>query len=430
MTQQFDIGFPVQQGDPPTSKLAVGEALFVLGPNGSGKSSLMLRFATNNPGNSRRISAHRQTWMSSDALDMTPATKLQTEQNIRNVDHRHQSRYRDDYAAQRASITIYDLIDAENVRARKIAAFVDEGNMESAANAAETEAPITVINELLLQANIPITISIRENERLMASKNGGPEYSAAELSDGERNSLLIAGTVLTAPSETLLIIDEPERHLHRSIISPLLSQLFARRPDCAFVISTHDQDLPLAAPGARILLLRTCKLSGSAVQGWEADELQSDMSIDDQLKRDLLGARRNVLFVEGTESSLDKPLYNLVFPMATVIPKGGSRDVQRAVKGVRAGDSMHWLRAFGVIDGDGSDSLNDQANRGSRVYVLPVYAVEAIYYHPRIVEWIAQRQANVTGDAPAALISTALSDGVKAIRGPRLIADSRRLRHV
>ena len=99
MAQPFDISFPVEQADAPTSELAVGKVLFVLGPNGSGKSSLMLRFATNNRGNSRRISAHRQTWMNTDALDMTPATKLQTEQNIRNVDHNQQSRYRDDYAA-------------------------------------------------------------------------------------------------------------------------------------------------------------------------------------------------------------------------------------------------------------------------------------------------------------------------------------------
>ena len=415
MTQLFDISFPVEQTDAPTPELAVGEALFVLGPNGSGKSSLMLRFATNNRGNSRRISAHRQTWMNTDALDMTPATKLQTEQNIRNVDHNQQSRYRDDYAAQRASITIYDLIDAENVRAREIAAFVDAGDMELAANAAKMEAPITVINELLLQANIPITISIRENERLMASKNGGPEYSAAELSDGERNSLLIAGTVLTAPTGTLLIIDEPERHLHRSIISPLLSQLFTRRPDCGFVISTHDQDLPLAVPGSRILLLRSCRFAGRSVKSWEADELQQDVPIDDQLRRDLLGARRDILFVEGTASSLDMPLYSLIFPMATVIPKGSCRDVERAVTGVRAGQSLHWLRAFGVIDGDGYETEENQASSVTGVYPLPVYSVEAIYYHTCIVERIAQLKANVTGDAAVDLKSNALSAAVSAI---------------
>ena len=413
----FDISFPVTNANVPNSRLDVGEALFVLGPNGSGKSSLMLHFAANNPRNSRRISAHRQTWMNTDALDMTPASKLQTEKSIRTTDHKRQSRYRDDYAAQRASITIYELIDAENVRARGIAAFVDAGDMESAAQAAKKEAPITVINELLLESSIPITVSIRENERLMASKHGGPEYSAAELSDGERNAVLIAGNVLTAPSSTLLIIDEPERHLHRSIISPLLSQLLSCRPDCGFVISTHDQDLPVAMPGSRILLLRSCEFTGPKVTNWEADELPKDAPIDDQLKRDLLGARRNIVFVEGTESSLDKPLYNLMFPMASVIAKGNCRDVERAVAGVRAGEPFHWVRAFGIVDGDGYERNQRPASSSTGLYALPFYAVEAVYYHPQIIARIAQRQADITGDASSDLTSRALSAGVDTVSG-------------
>ena len=415
----FRLNFPVENADVSvrTLQLDIGEALFVLGGNGTGKSSLMFHFARNNSGNSRKISAHRQTWMNTDALDMTPATKLQTEQNIQNMDQQQQSRYRDDYASQRASMTIYELINAENVRARGITAFVDGGDMKSAAQAAKKEAPVKIINELLCQSNIPIAISIRENERVMASKAGGPEYSAAELSDGERNALMIAGNVLTAPSGTLVIIDEPERHLHRSIISPLLSQLFARRTDCGFVISTHDQSLPIAVPGSRVLLLRSCKFTGTEVASWEADELPPDVPIDDQLKRELLGARRGIVFVEGTETSLDKAMYDLIFPMASVIPKGSCRDVERVVSGVCAGEPFHWLCAFGIVDGDGYERDEVEAKRAKSVYALPLYAVEAIYYHPRIIEKIAQRQADITGDSASDLTTKALSAGVDAISG-------------
>ena len=77
------------------------------------------------------------------------------------------------------------------------------------------------------------------------SKNGSPPYSIAELSDGERNSLLIAASILTMKSESLVLIDEPERHLHRSIISPLLQHLFSSRSDCAFIklLSNNDQKM-------------------------------------------------------------------------------------------------------------------------------------------------------------------------------------------
>lgn len=412
----FDLRFPTQDGEDFPLDLQTGEMLFVLGANGTGKSSLMFHFFKKSPGRTRKLSAHRQTWMNTDALDMTPAAKLQTEQNIKNNDRHVQSRYRDDYAAQRASMTIYELIDAENVRARRIAAFVDNGDITSATEASTKEAPIAVINDLLGQSNIPIAISIRANERVVAAKNDGPEYSAAQLSDGERNALLLAGNVLTAPTGSLLIIDEPERHLHRSIISPLLRQLFERRADCAFAVSTHDHDLPLQVPGSRVLLLRSCAFRGEDVQGWEADEVSTDLPIDDDVKSDLLGSRRKILFVEGTEHSLDKSLYGLIFPMVSVIPKGSCRAVEHAVEGTRGAETFHWLRVFGVVDGDGYEPEQVEAKRNKGVYALPFYSVEAIYYHPEIIQCVALRQTEVTGEDAAVLFEKALTAGVDAIR--------------
>ena len=376
----------------------------------------MFLFNLQNLGVARKISAHRQTWMESDTLDLTPSVKVQTEQYILNEDRNEQSRYRDIYASQRASMTIYELIDAENVRAREMAAAYDADDMERLAEKAKSEAPISVINELLQQSNIPIKITVRANERVMASKNGGPEYSASQLSDGERNALLIAGNVLTAPPGTLLIIDEPERHLHRSIISPLLGQLFERRPDCGFVISTHDHDLPLGNPEARTLLLRSCSFNEQNRQNWEADELPAGAPIDDVLKRDLLGARRKILFVEGTESSLDKPLYSLLFPMVSVIPKGDCHEVERAVVGARSTEALLWLMAFGIIDSDGLDANQIAVKRCRGTYSLPYYSVEAIYFHPHVIRKIASRQASVTGDDGSLLAECAISAGVAAIK--------------
>ncbi|MEM6960159.1 MAG: AAA family ATPase [Myxococcota bacterium] len=411
----FNLSFPAQNAAVSQLQLSIGEMIFVLGANGTGKSSLMQRFTQQNQNRTRKISAHRQTWMNSDALDMTPSNKIQTETQIKADDAQHQSRHRDRYAAQRASMIIYELIDAENVRSRTMSAAYDAGNMEALEEAAKVEAPITVINELLRQSNLPIRITIRSNERVMASKDGGPEYSAAELSDGERNALLIAGNVLTAKPGTLLIIDEPERHLHRSITSPLLAQLLQRRPDCGFIISTHDHDLPLEVAEARVLLLRSCNFNGQTVQSWEADELSADAPIDDILKRDLLGARRKILFVEGTEASLDKPLYSLIFPMVSVVPKGSCREVEQAVVDSRAGEFFHWLRAFGIADGDGYDETQLDVKRERGVYAVPYYSVEAIYFHPGIIQRISQRQASVSGDDSDAIFQNAIAAGIAAV---------------
>ena len=411
----FDLGFPNQNDDLSQIKFEPGEMLFVLGANGAGKSSLIHRFKIQNLKECLKISAHRQTWMNSDTIDMTPYSKRQTEQNIQIDDQQFHARYRDNYAASRANMTMCALINAENKHAREIAKLFYDYKINEVDPDSYAQAPISEINDLFCQSNIPISLKIQDGERLVASKENGPEYSAAELSDGERNALLIAGDILTAPEGGLIIIDEPERHLHRSIIAPLLGQLFERRSDCGFVISTHDHDLPLEFEKARTLLLRSCKFNGSQVETWEADELSIDAPIDDVIKRDLLGARRKILFIEGTESSLDKPLYSLIFPMVSVIPKGTCRDVEQAVLGCRAAEELHWLRAFGIADGDGFTEDQIKTKREQGVYTLPSYSVEAIYYHPKVMEWIAKRQHELNGKDADLLYQSALKVAIEAV---------------
>ena len=87
----FNLNFSAQTTELSQLKLEVGEILFVLGANGTGKSYLMHHFAQQNREQIRMISAHRQTWMNTDTLDMTPSVKVQTEQNIKSEDQRQRA---------------------------------------------------------------------------------------------------------------------------------------------------------------------------------------------------------------------------------------------------------------------------------------------------------------------------------------------------
>lgn len=411
----FNLTIPQTTGTPLTITVENGESIFILGANGTGKSSLMHKFYSAYPQNTRRISAHRQTWFSSNAITLSPEQKRQTESHMQGADTSPQSRWKDDYSAQRASIAIYDLIDAENVRARSIAAAVDSEDINLAKSLSKKDAPIKIINEMLRLSNIPIEISVRQNEQVVASKSGGTVYSIAELSDGERNALLIAADVLTVAPGTLLLIDEPERHLHRSIISPLLTLLFAKRTDCAFVISTHDVMLPLDNPGARTMLVRGCFYNGTSVTSWDADIVPSESSIDEPLKKDILGSRRKVLFIEGDERSLDKPLYSIVFPNTSIVAKASCREIEHAVSGIRGAVDLHWLRAFGIVDNDRRTPSDINRLKGKGIYAVSVHAVESIYYHPEIQRRIAERHAIVTGENSAQLLNAAKEATIAAV---------------
>jgi ABC-type cobalamin/Fe3+-siderophores transport system ATPase subunit len=403
----FKLEVPRHAAPPLEILIASGDALFVLGANGAGKSSLMQRFFTHHAAQSRRISAHRQTWLSSNALSLSASDRLTYRTSIRDFDNQPSSRWTDDYTGARPRVSIYDLVDAENVRAREITRAVDQGDMELAKRLAEKDAPLTAINQLLRLSNLPVEISVQDTGEVLASKSGSVPYSIAELSDGERNALLVAADVLTIPPGTLVLIDEPERHLHRAIISPLLNQLFAKRKDCAFVVSTHEVMLPLDSPEARTLLLRDCFFSDGRVEAWDVDELLSGAEVDDDLKMAILGARRRIIFVEGDEGSLDKPLYALLFPGASVIAKRGCREVEQAVAGIRSADELHWVRAYGIVDGDGRPPSEVERLRANGVYALSVHSVESLYYCPELQKRVAERHATVTGQVASELINAA-----------------------
>jgi ABC-type cobalamin/Fe3+-siderophores transport system ATPase subunit len=387
-----------------------GKALFVLGANGVGKSTLMHKLFEQNNNHTKRILAHRQTWFHSNTMDMTASNKKQTETNMKYSDSQIYSRWKDDYSGSRSSISIFDLINSENVRARNIAVAVDSDKMQFAKQLSITQAPLQGINELLAISNIPIVITLGKDEELFASKNGSEPYSIAELSDGERNALLICSDVLTTDPNQLIILDEPERHLHRSIISPLLSSLFQKRKDCVFVISTHDVFLPIDHSEASVLLLRSCEWNGKNIKDWDADLISEADEIPNSIKREILGSKRNILFVEGEYESLDRQIYSLIYSNITVIPQGSCTQVEKAVEGIKGTEKLHWINSYGLIDADDRTEQQIQTLFDKGIAALNCYSVEGLYYNVEIIKRIGKRLSEVLGENENTLFEKATSE--------------------
>jgi ABC-type ATPase involved in cell division len=388
----MNIRIPRIGGEELVVSMAAGRTAFVVGANGAGKSSLMQSIFANNQAIAKRISAHRQTWFQSNTLELTAAGKRQTERSMASHDAQPDARWTDHHGTQRASVTLFELIDAENVAAREIADAARARNTNLMEKLIDKLAPLASLNHLLKLANLPIDVTLRNNEQLFACRAGSQPYSIAELSDGERNAILIIGTVLTAKAGSLLLIDEPERHLHRSIVAPLLLALFEHRSDCGFVISTHDVSLPLDSPEATTLILRACEWQGQQAVRWDVDLLEPEAPLSDEVRLAILGARKKILFVEGTNDSLDRHIYSLLFPSISVKPCGSCHEVERAVGGLRAADGLHWVTAYGLIDKDDRtpEQVAERAAQG--VFATDCYSVESLYYSVGVMTKIAERQ--------------------------------------
>lgn len=393
-----------------------GEMLFILGANGTGKSSLMQAFASASEGQTRRIAAHRQTWFRSGSPEFTSRQRSEYESNLIHYDRNPSSRWMDDYSSQRAQLAIYDLVNSENVRAREITRAADNKNQADVERLAAKDGAIATLNRILRLANLDIMVSIESNDEIVATRNGSQPYSIAKLSDGERNAIVIAANVLTVPAGTLLLIDEPERHLHRSIVSPLLSLLLKERPDCSFVVSTHEPLLPVDNPHSKVLLTRACTYDGDEVTSYVIDLLVNVDAIDDDLKRTILGERRKIVFVEGVEHSLDKPLYSLLFPNASIVAKANCREVENAVVGIKGTAELHWVKPFGLVDNDTSEQKRIEELQAKGVIPLNVYSVESIYYHPTVQRLVGGRQVAVMGGDLEQNLCKANEDAIKTIR--------------
>lgn len=389
--------------------------LFVVGPNGAGKSGLVSMLFRLNHVHAVRISAHRQTWMDSNAVPFSPEEKIRNEYYIRGQDNTPAARWKESNAAHRSGLVIADLIDSDNKLSRQLADAYRSGNEAEAVKLAAEPQPFAEITELFAASGISIKLAIEENSTITASKNGGTPYSIAQLSDGERAALLIAGTVLTAKKGALILVDEPERHLHASIVTPLLLQLFGKRPDCSFVVSTHELSLPVGMPSAKTILVRDSKSTGNDVTAWDLDVLEPGVEVDDATKEAIIGSRRKMLFIEGTSTSLDKPLYELLFPGVSIFPRQTCRDVEHAVVSVRDAEAITWVQAFGIVDQDQILPAQRSSFITKGIYPLSVYSVESLYYSPAIIAAVAERQCAVVGEDPAQMTQTARANLVAAI---------------
>lgn len=413
----FSLSIPTGK---PTGALELtveaGQMFFILGANGTGKSSLMQAFSLANSKNSRRITAHRQTWFRSGSPEFTGKQRADYERDVFNYDRQEHARWKDDYSQQRAQMAIYDLVNSENVRAREISRAVDAKRVDEVAKLSAKDGVFAALNRLLRLSNLDIVVSVEANDEIMATRNGSKPYSISRLSDGERNAILIAANVLTVPAGTLLLIDEPERHLHRSIISPLLSLLLKERLDCAFIVSTHEPLLPVDNPAAKVLLTRSCVYEGDSVTAYDIDLLEKTSGIDDDLKITILGERRKIVFVEGVEHSLDKPLYSLLFPNASVVAKADCREVEYAVVGITSTAELHWVKPYGLVDNDSSEPQRIADLNTKGVIPINVYSVESIYYHPEVQRLAGEKLAAVVGGDLTAKLEKANSDAIAAIR--------------
>ena len=211
--------------------------------------------------------------------------------------------------------------------------------------------------------------------------------------------MLLVSQVLLAKAGQTILVDEPERHLHRAITIPLLSALIRERSDCTWLISTHELSLPVAFPDSQSLLLRDIKWDGQHPACWSVDIFSAGDAWPEDLYRDILGAQQTIVFVEGKVDGTDHQLYSAIIANKdiSIIPKGNNEEVQRATIGLRSVSKLHEIRALGLTDSDGRSVEEIESLRTKGVFVLDAWSLESLYYDQQVLQAVITKQVEVSG---------------------------------
>jgi hypothetical protein len=212
------------------------------------------------------------------------------------------------------------------------------------------------------------------------------KYNASEMSDGERVIFYLIGEVVCARANAIIIIDEPESHLHKSLIKNLFDLIEKERQDCCFIYLTHDIDFAFTRQNALKIWAKTYE--GSNV--WDYEILDDTSPIPEQLYMEVLGSRNPVIFLEGENSSIDYELYEQVYSDFTLKPLGSCDKVIHCVKSFNEHNTFHHIYSFGIIDRDRRPESEILKLTEKNIWVLDVAEAENLLLTENVIKVVAK----------------------------------------
>lgn len=360
--------------------LETRKTTIIIGANGSGKTRLAVYLEEQLGEKAHRIAAHRALSLNPN-VDKIPETKarqyLTYGDSGDSVSISNRKYYRWKNNAPTSLLNDFDRLLQYLFAQQNNLAVENNQKLNRREKITNSKTKLDILQEvwerLLPLKKLHITA---DDIRVSSTSIESADYSASEMSDGERAVFYILGQVLSANEGSILIFDEPELHIHKSIISNLWDEIEKLRPDCSFLMITHDIEFA-ATRVAKKYVVRNYYSDPA----WDISEIP-DSELDEQTITLILGSRKPILFVEGDKTSLDMETYRLCYPEWTVIPKGSCKDVIQAVSSLRKlNEDMPILniKCAGIVDRDTRDSSQIQELEGQCIKVLPCSEIENIF---------------------------------------------------
>jgi len=390
---EHKIKIPINGGE---SEILSNQSFVIIGANGSGKSRLGKYIEDNtSEGNSYRISAQRAltipNFVSLRSFEEASGLLLYGTTDKGSIERKNKSPKWGWDGYENKLINDFDnlLSSVFALKNKENDQFVQACKVNEGLGRQHPNAPITIIDRI-----IEIWTSIMPHREIIladakvAAKHNGVEYHGKNLSDGERVALYLLAQSLCVPDGYVIIVDEPEIHLHKSVMIKLWDSIEEYCRNKTFVYITHDLDFASSRKSANKIWVK-----GFDGTTWDIQPLPEIENVPEALMIEILGNRKNVLFVEGEKGSYDFELYKYIYPNFYVVPCGSCSAVIQNTKAFRNMSNLHNLDIYGIIDHDyRTDSEVDSYSRNG-IYVLTIAEIENLFCIEGVVRIIAEHQA-------------------------------------
>ncbi len=377
----------------PAGKTLTGRApVVIMGPNGAGKT----RFSVSLGGAPlARIPALRNLSQIADIPFQPPRQALEQ------LSSQAQSQFSQVWTL--ASDAQFALSTILSNNARSATEYTDAARKAGRADLPPPDTQLTTLLRLWHLLFPSRELAFEDHQPTVVNTTSGTavSYRANMMSDGERVALYVASRVLLSPPG-ILVVDEPELHLHSLLARRLWSLLEAERMDCRFVYITHDLPFALSRRDATFLVLRS-------PSDYQIAERQAELP--DHIFRDIVGAATltiassKTVFCEGTPGK-DDALYDALLGQDgfQVVAVGSCASVEQCVDALADARIVRGAMAVGIVDRDYWFPERIDALAAKQIFALSVHEVESLYVLEACFDAVAAHVAGARAGAYASVI--------------------------
>ena len=350
----------------------------IIGANGAGKTSLINELRKNSIDQMYVLPAQKLLYFVSNTFGRDSINKDQYIANLKNVETKYNTiqiqtqKIEDDFSSAFTKLITLWVKDFAKV-------MTDNARGVGEVSIALLDRVEQIWNQIFPE----ITFYPEPNDRVLEVIRNGNKYSINGLSDGERCILFYIGSVLLAPENSYIVVDEPETFLNAAVYNELWDLLISERPDCQFIFASHNMDFVQSRTNATYIW---CK-KFEAPYNLDYQILEESQEMPLSLLTEVSGTKKPILFCEGTKTSLDYQIYSKLFSeFCFVKPVQGHKQVIQHTKAYNNLQHLHGNTAYGIIDNDWMDESSIQVYKEQGIFVLPFNEVEMMLVDEAVVK--------------------------------------------